>query len=156
MADNVNAATRSRMMSAIRGRDTMPELIVRKYLHRAGLRFRLGGAGLPGRPDIVLPRYRVALFVHGCFWHRHEGCRFATTPKTNADFWNAKFAQNLRRDTVSEGKLRAFGWLPMVIWECETSDVDALDRLVWRIWTCGADSWTCVEHNSIPGPYGSE
>lgn len=156
MADTVDAATRSRMMSAIRGRDTMPELMVRKYLHRAGLRFRLGGAGLPGRPDIVLPRHRVALFVHGCFWHRHEGCRFATTPKTNADFWNAKFAQNLRRDTVSEDKLRAFGWSPMVIWECETSDVDALDRLVWRVWACGSDSWTCVAHHAIPAPHGTE
>ena len=95
MVDNVDAATRSRMMSAIRGRDTSPERIVRRYLHGAGLRFRLGGAGLPGRPDIVLPRHRVALFVHGCFWHRHEGCRFTTTPATNADFWKTKFARNV-------------------------------------------------------------
>lgn len=139
MADTVDAATRSRMMSAIRGRDTAPERAVRRYLHAAGLRFRLGGAGLPGRPDIVLPRHRVAVFVHGCFWHRHRGCRFTTTPSTNADFWRAKFARNVARDSANEVKLRALGWMPLVIWGCETSDADSLDELVWRIRTHGAD-----------------
>ncbi len=139
MADTVDAATRSRMMSAIRGRDTAPERAVRRYLHAAGLRFRLGGAGLPGRPDIVLPRHRVAVFVHGCFWHRHRGCRFTTTPSTNADFWKAKFARNVARDSANVDKLRALGWIPLVIWGCETSDGDALDGLFWQIRACGAD-----------------
>src|SRR5690606_8341446 len=101
MMDIVDPSTRSRMMKGIRGRDTEPERIVRQYLHAAGLRFRLGGAGLPGRPDVVLPRHRVALFVHGCFWHRHEGCRFTTTPATNADFWQSKFASNTARDLAN-------------------------------------------------------
>lgn len=139
MVDTVDAATRSRMMSAIRGRDTAPERAVRSYLHAAGFRFRLGGAGLPGRPDIVLPRHRVAVFVHGCFWHRHRGCRFTTTPSTNADFWKAKFARNVARDSANEDKLRALGWRPLVIWGCETSDADALDGLFWQIRACGAD-----------------
>jgi DNA mismatch endonuclease (patch repair protein) len=139
MVDNVDAATRSRMMSAIRGRDTAPELAVRRYLHGAGLRFRLDGAGLPGRPDIVLPRHRVAVFVHGCFWHRHEGCRFTTTPSSNIDFWNTKFIHNVRRDAENEIILNELGWQPLVIWECETRDVHALDRLVWLVLACGAD-----------------
>lgn len=139
MVDTVDAATRSRMMSAIRGRDTAPERAVRRYLHAAGFRFRLGGAGLPGRPDIVLPRHRVAVFVHGCFWHRHRDCRFTTTPSTNADFWRAKFARNVARDSANEVKLRALGWMPLVIWGCETSDAEFLDELVWRIRTHGAD-----------------
>lgn len=139
MVDNVDAATRTRMMSAIRGRDTAPERIVRRYLHGAGLRFRLGGAGLPGRPDVVLPRHRVALFVHGCFWHRHEGCRFTTTPATNADFWKTKFACNVTRDAANEAKLSELGWQPLVIWECETTDTEALDRVVWQVLACSAD-----------------
>lgn len=139
MVDNVDAATRSRMMSAIRGRDTAPERAVRRYLHGAGLRFRLDGAGLPGRPDIALPRHRVAVFVHGCFWHRHRDCRFTTTPSTNADFWKAKFARNVARDSANEDKLRALGWRPLVIWGCEASDTDALDGLFWKIRACGAD-----------------
>lgn len=138
MVDTVDAATRSRMMSAIRGRDTAPERAVRRYLHAAGLRFRLGGAGLPGRPDIVLPRHRVALFVHGCFWHRHEGCRFTTTPSTNADFWKAKFARNVARDIAKENRLRALGWRPLVIWGCEASVADALDGVFWQVQACGA------------------
>ena len=140
MVDTVDAATRSRMMSAIRGRDTAPERAVRKYLHAAGLRFRLGGAGLPGRPDIVLPRYRVAVFVHGCYWHRHRGCRFTTTPSTNVDFWKAKFVRNVARDASNEDKLRALGWRPLVIWGCETSHAEALDELVRQILAYGADS----------------
>ncbi|MCW5642992.1 MAG: DNA mismatch endonuclease Vsr [Rhodoferax sp.] len=139
MVDIVDPSTRSRMMKGIRGRDTEPERIVRRYLHAAGLRFRLGGAGLPGRPDIVLPRHRVALFVHGCFWHRHEGCRFATTPATNAEFWKAKFVRNVARDLANEEKLKMIGWVPLVIWECQTVDAEALDGLVWQVLASGAD-----------------
>lgn len=139
MVDIVDPVTRSRMMKSIRGRDTAPERIVRRYLHGAGLRFRLGGAGLPGRPDVVLPRYRVAVFVHGCFWHRHAGCRFSTTPGNNFDFWQAKFSGNVHRDAGNEIRLKTLGWRPLVIWECELGDVDALDRLVWQILACGGD-----------------
>jgi DNA mismatch endonuclease (patch repair protein) len=126
------------MMSAIRGRDTAPERAVRRYLHGAGLRFRLDGAGLPGRPDIVLPRHRVALFVHGCFWHRHEGCRFTTTPSTNANFWATKFARNVARDETNEAKLTSLGWEPLVIWECQIRNVTELENLVWLILLLGA------------------
>ena len=133
MVDIVDPSTRSRMMKAIRSRDTAPERIVRRYLHAVGLRFRLGGVGLPGRPDVVLHRYRVALFVHGCFWHRHEDCRFTTIPASNADFWKTKFVRNVARDAANEDRLRGLGWQPLVIWECETTDTDALDRLVWQV-----------------------
>lgn len=131
--DIVDPETRSRMMAGIKGRDTRPELIVRRYLHAAGLRFRLGGCGLPGRPDVVLPARRVAVFVHGCFWHRHPGCRYATTPHARAEFWSRKFDANVRRDAHSVAALVEMGWTPATIWECETRSVDALDRLFWRI-----------------------
>src|SRR4051812_7398106 len=96
--DIVDRTTRSRMMSGIRNKNTRPEIAIRQALHAAGYRFRLHRRDLPGSPDIVLPRHRIAVFVHGCFWHRHLGCRFATSPKTNQDFWNTKFAANVARD----------------------------------------------------------
>jgi len=119
--DIVDRATRSRMMSAIRGRDTKPELVVRSYLHRSGLRFRLHSR-LPGKPDLVLPKYRAAVFVHGCFWHRHEGCRFSTTPASNANFWAKKFADNVRRDDHVRRQLAQLGWRVLVIWSCELNE----------------------------------
>ncbi|MCC6929817.1 MAG: DNA mismatch endonuclease Vsr [Gemmatimonadaceae bacterium] len=118
MADIVDRATRSRMMAGIGGKDTAPELIVRRFLHRAGLRFRLHRRDLPGRPDLVLTRFCVAVLVHGCFWHRHPGCRFATTPSTNTGFWRAKFAANVARDRRTLRELRRRGWRPIVVWEC--------------------------------------
>lgn len=131
--DVVDRQTRSRMMASIRGRDTKPELLVRRYLHRAGLRFRLHGRDLPGSPDIVLPRHRSVVLVHGCFWHRHPGCRYATSPATRIDFWTRKFEGNVARDRRNEERLAALGWTVHVIWECETRDELALDRLFWRI-----------------------
>lgn len=131
--DVVGPKTRSRMMAGIKGRDTHPELIVRRYLHAAGLRFRLGGCGLPGRPDLVLPTRRVAVFVHGCFWHRHPECRFATSPDTRAAFWTSKFEANVRRDANVLSALLAMDWTAMTIWECETRTFAALDELFWRI-----------------------
>lgn len=119
MVDVVDRATRSRMMSGIRGRDTKPELIVRKYLHAAGLRFRLAPKNLPGKPDIVLPKYRTVAFVHGCFWHRHESCKFATVPATRPKFWLKKFADNVARDERVAKALEQTGWRVFVIWECE-------------------------------------
>ena len=109
------------MMSGIRGKNTKPELVVRTWLHRAGLRYRLH-AKLPGKPDLVFPRYKTVLFVHGCFWHRHEGCRYATTPANNAAFWRDKFEANVRRDALVKERLRASGWIVRVIWACELTD----------------------------------
>jgi DNA mismatch endonuclease (patch repair protein) len=106
------------MMAGIRGRNTTPELRLRKALHGAGFRFRLHSAKLPGRPDIVFPKFRAAIFVHGCFWHRHEGCRNASVPKSNAAFWAEKFAKNIERDAMNRAGLREAGWRVAIIWEC--------------------------------------
>jgi DNA mismatch endonuclease, patch repair protein len=133
VTDTVDRATRSRMMSAIRGSNTAPELTVRSYLHRQGLRFRLHVRGLPGRPDIVLPKYRTAVFVHGCFWHRHKGCRFSYTPKTRVSFWARKFKENTTRDKRNAEDLRRGGWRSLVIWECQVNKGNHLSRLVGRI-----------------------
>ena len=116
--DVVNRVTRSRMMAGIRGRNTKPEMMVRSLLHRAGLRFRLQAKGLPGRPDIVMRSRRVAIFVHGCFWHRHRGCRFAAVPKTRASFWARKLDANVTRDKRSIEILIQDGWRVLVVWEC--------------------------------------
>lgn len=129
MADIVDRATRSRMMARIRSRDTTPERIVRSYLHRAGLRFRLHGARLAGRPDLVLPRWHAVVFVHGCYWHRHAGCPRATTPATRRAFWERKFADNVARDRRNVRALRRDGWRVFVVWECGLS-IRQLDRLV--------------------------
>ena len=118
MADIVDAATRSRMMAGIRGKDTRPELLLRRALHRRGLRYRLHGRKLPGRPDLVFPRFRAVLFVHGCFWHRHEGCRYATTPATRTEFWQAKFDANVARDVRNQNDLVQADWRLGIVWEC--------------------------------------
>uniref|UniRef100_Q07LJ7 Very short patch repair endonuclease n=1 Tax=Rhodopseudomonas palustris (strain BisA53) TaxID=316055 RepID=Q07LJ7_RHOP5 len=119
MADTISTTHRSWNMSRIRGRDTEPEVKLRSLLHRAGYRFRLHDRNLPGRPDIVLPRYRATIFVHGCFWHRHEGCGNATTPSTRPEFWKAKFDGNVVRDRVNAERLADHGWRVIVVWECD-------------------------------------
>ncbi|MEY2168550.1 MULTISPECIES: very short patch repair endonuclease [unclassified Rhodanobacter] len=124
MTDIVDRATRSRMMSGIRGCDTKPEVIVRKYLHAHGLRYRIAPKNLPGKPDIVLPKYRTVVFVHGCFWHRHPRCRYATTPATNKLFWMEKFKTNTARDRRVQRQLRSDGWRILVVWECQCSTRD--------------------------------
>ena len=106
-------------MSRIRGKDTKPELLVRKGLHARGFRFRLQDRKLPGRPDIVLPKYGVAIMVNGCFWHGHKGCRYATKPKSNIEFWETKIARNKHRDEVTYAHLEALGWTVIIVWECE-------------------------------------
>lgn len=131
MVDIVDATTRSRMMSGIRGKNTKPELIVRSALHRVGLRFRLH-AKLPGKPDLVFPKYRTVLFVHGCFWHRHENCRYATTPASNVDFWKEKFAANVRNDAKVKRQLEESGWRVLIVWECQL-DVENLKLIAKNI-----------------------
>lgn len=137
MTDVVDGATRSRMMASIRGKDTRPELRVRRYLHAAGLRFRLHAKQLPGSPDLVFPACHVAVFVHGCFWHRHPFCRYATTPATRREFWLDKFARNVIRDQRNLLALEQMGWTPLVIWECDTREVESLDGLYWQIRAAG-------------------
>jgi DNA mismatch endonuclease (patch repair protein) len=126
---------RSAQMALVRSSNTKPELRVRKALHAAGLRFRLHDRRLPGRPDIVLPSRRVAVFVHGCFWHRHPdpACKLARMPKSRLDFWEAKLTGNAERDARTTAAVRAAGWTPVVLWECETQDPEALSAAVARI-----------------------
>ena len=117
--EGIVSSVRSRNMAAIRGKDTAPELAVRRILHAMGLRFRLHRKDLPGRPDIVLPKHRTVVFVNGCFWHRHEGCRYTTTPSTRQEFWQSKFAANVERDGRNRTDLQQLGWRVIVVWECE-------------------------------------
>jgi DNA mismatch endonuclease (patch repair protein) len=116
--DSLVSASRSRNMSAIRGKDTAPELIMRRLVRRLRYQFETSPTDLPGRPDIVLRRRKIAIFVHGCFWHRHAGCRFTTSPATRREFWKAKFDQNVRRDWRNVEALRRMGWRVLVVWEC--------------------------------------
>lgn len=120
-------------MALVRGRDTKPELRVRQALHAAGLRFRLHDRRLPGTPDLVFPGRQIALFVHGCFWHRHSGCRAARLPKSRIDFWEPKLSGNVERDARQRVELEALGWTVMIIWECETHDPNMLTELANRI-----------------------
>jgi DNA mismatch endonuclease (patch repair protein) len=119
MADKWDTATRSRTMSRIRSRDTKPELVVRSLLHRQGYRFRLHRKDLPGRPDIVLPRYRTVVFIHGCFWHQHKACPAGHMPKSRQDYWEPKLARNVKRDAKHRRQLRAQGWQVLTVWECQ-------------------------------------
>jgi len=125
--DKIDPDRRSENMRRIGRKNTQPELAVRRALHARGRRFRLHQADLPGKPDIVLPKHRLAIFVHGCFWHRHRGCANCTDPKTRPDFWATKFAANVERDARAERQLRDLGWRVETIWECEASCETALD-----------------------------
>lgn len=118
MIDIVDQSTRSRMMAAIGGRNTKPEVVLRRALHSLGFRFRLHSNQVVGRPDIVLAKHNAAIFVHGCFWHRHEGCRYKTTPASRQEFWTAKFEANVARDAVVRAALRERGWRVAIVWEC--------------------------------------
>lgn len=140
--DVVDSATRSRMMAGIRSKDTKPEMAVRRYLHARGFRYRLHARDLPGSPDLVLPKYRAAILVHGCFWHRHSGCRFATTPTSNVERWDAKFQANIARDATKLASLEEAGWRVIVVWECELrrDPTERLQRLAQEI----------TEQNSSP------
>lgn len=113
-------------MSRVKGRNTVPELLVRSLIHRMGFRFRLHRKDLPGKPDIVFPSQKKAIFVHGCFWHRHRGCKYATDPKTRKRYWHEKFEANVARDDRTVRRLRAAGWRVMVVWQCETKEPERL------------------------------
>jgi DNA mismatch endonuclease, patch repair protein len=130
VADVFTKSKRSYVMSRIRSRDTAPERAVRSMLHGMGHRFRLHRTDLPGKPDIVLPRFGTAILVHGCFWHRHAGCRFAYTPKSRTGFWLSKFASNVARDQNVKKELAKLGWKTIIVWECE---LESPERLLVRL-----------------------
>lgn len=129
MADRFTKDVRSRMMSGIRGRDTLPERTLRSLLHKRGFRFRIGRKDLPGRPDLALAKYGSVIFVHGCFWHQHPSCRYATKPASNTEFWRAKFAGNVIRDGRVAEQLGALGWRMLTVWECELRSASAHDTV---------------------------
>ncbi|PKL48589.1 MAG: very short patch repair endonuclease [Candidatus Riflebacteria bacterium HGW-Riflebacteria-2] len=130
MADTLSKTRRSWNMSQIRSKNTTPEKIVRSALHGLGLRFRLESTHLPCRPDIILAKHKTVIFVHGCFWHRHSGCKYSYKPKTRVDFWEDKFRQNIQRDLKNEASLKELGWNVVTIWECETKDADKLAAIL--------------------------
>ena len=130
--DRLTPEGRSALMARIRGKDTKPEVRLRSLLHGLGYRFRCHRADLPGTPDIVLPGRGKVLFLHGCFWHRHEGCRCATVPRTRVEFWRAKFERNVRRDRAVRRALNAAGWSAGVVWECQMRDTARLERRLAR------------------------
>src|SRR5258706_7886769 len=135
--DTLSEEKRKEIMSHIRSKNTKPEYKVRSTLHRMGFRFRLHCVDLPGTPDIVLPKYRTVIFVHGCFWHQHPLCKRATMPVHNADFWKAKFERNLKRDAEKVSALKALGWRVLIIWECETKKVENLSERLREVLTSG-------------------
>lgn len=128
--DRLTPERRSWLMSRVAGKNTTPELRVRRAVHALGLRFRLHRKDLPGKPDLVFPKLRLAVFVHGCFWHRHAGCQKATFPKSRTDFWLRKFTGNQTRDKKAINELESAGWRVAVIWECETKGPDALRKVI--------------------------
>lgn len=144
--DIVDQSTRSRMMRSVRQRDTLPEVRLRRALHKLGFRYRLGRRDLPGSPDIVFPRFKAVVFVHGCFWHGHD-CRFATVPKTRTDFWIAKFEANRRRDARVVRELEAAGWRVLTLWECALKSDQAAHASADRVadWLCRSLSYRAVD-----------
>ena len=129
MVDTVSTATRSKIMSRVRGKDTGPEMFVRRLIHKAGFRYRLHVAGLPGQPDLVFPKRKKIIFIHGCFWHSHTGCARARIPKSRTNFWQAKFEANKARDERNIHTLRQAGWKVLVLWECELRNPQLLDKI---------------------------
>lgn len=151
MTDRLTKEQRSWNMAQIKGKDTKPEVLVRSILHRAGYRFRKNVKRLPGKPDIVLPKYRTVIFVHGCFWHRHKGCKDATTPKSNKVFWKKKFERNVSNDRKNQRDLQKLGWKIVTIWECQLKRPDKIqcrpDRLLaGRLAIVRKDSSESVKH----------
>ena len=133
MTDLVSEEQRSYIMSRIGSKNTKPELLVRSYLHRRGFRFRIHGKELPGRPDLVFPKYRSVVFVHGCFWHRHKGCTRSTMPATRVEFWRSKFERNVARDRSNQAGLRELNWKVIVLWECEIATIAGREERLPRL-----------------------
>lgn len=133
MVDTVSRGKRTEIMSSVKQRHTKPELIVRKLLHKLGYRFRLHSKNLPGTPDIVLPRYKSAIFVHGCFWHQHVDCPKSRRPSTNTDYWERKLDENIERDRRKESELVNKGWKVLTIWQCQLKDMSKLEINLKRI-----------------------
>lgn len=127
MVDVVDSETRSRIMASIRAKNTRPELVLRKALHRRGFRYRLHAKYIPGRPDFALRKFNAVVFVHGCFWHRHEGCRLATVPATRTEFWTSKFERNVARDNEVHSRLVKVGWRVATVWECALRKAEHID-----------------------------
>jgi len=130
--DTLSRSKRSWLMGRVSSKDTKPEMTVRRAVHSMGYRYRLHRSGLPGRPDLVFGSRKVVIFVHGCFWHRHAGCRKATTPASNRDYWLQKFRDNESRDRRKTRELNKLGWRVVVVWECETSDIEKLKKRLCR------------------------
>jgi DNA mismatch endonuclease (patch repair protein) len=154
--DPLSPAQRSALMARIRGKDTGPERMVRSLVHGLGYRFRLHRRDLPGTPDLVLPRLRTAIFVHGCFWHRHRHCRFATTPATRRIFWQEKFNLNLERDRRAAAALRRMGWLVITVWECQLRQPHRVRARLVRL--LGSGSASVCRHGGcprVPGRYSA-
>lgn len=140
MTDVFSTEKRSAVMRRVKGRDTAPELAVRRILRAAGVGYRLGGCGLPGRPDVVMKGRRLAIFVHGCFWHGHDCARGSRQPKANADYWIAKIARNRVRDATAQAALQEQGWRVLTVWECEMKTPDFAERLIRAVSTQAADA----------------
>ena len=142
MTDVFTKQKRSEVMSRIRGKDTKPELLVRRYLHGLGFRFRLHKKGVPGRPDLWLPKYNAAIFVNGCYWHQHQGCKYAYTPKQNKQFWKAKLESNIARDLENLAKLKSHGIRVLVVWECQLNSIKAREQTLPKI-----SAWVTSSNN---------
>lgn len=153
MADTMTPEQRSRCMAAIKGKDTKPEMIVRKYLFSRGLRFRIQVSKLPGKPDIVLPKYKTVIFVNGCFWHGHEGCKYFRLPKSNVEFWKEKIERNVERDKESMQRLLDLRWKVIRVWECELRNKanreDTLNKIYNSITSSGNSGYN-LEETDIP------
>lgn len=153
MTDIKSPADRSRNMAAIKGKDTKPEMIVRKYLFSRGLRFRVQVRKLPGTPDIVLPKYKTAIFVNGCFWHGHEGCKYFRLPKSNVEFWKEKIERNIERDRESMQALLDLGWKVIRVWECELRNKANREEILNKIYasiTSSEGSGYSFEETDVP------
>lgn len=131
--DTVDKATRSKIMSKVGQKNTGPEMKLRRALHKLGFRYRVNVKGLPGTPDLVFPKYKSVIFVHGCFWHRHEGCKYATTPKDREEFWLVKFKANMERDRRNIEVLEKLGWRVLVVWECELKVVSSFKDKIYTV-----------------------
>jgi len=153
--DIVDAPTRSRMMASVRQRDTEPEMLLRRAVHRLGLRFKLHDKGLPGRPDLVFPRFHAVVFVHGCYWHAHT-CRYGTTPSTRREFWTAKFAANRARDARTVDRLLKSGWRTLVVWECAmkpaSPELAARTAEAVRDWLLGGSNCDEIDSTGLRAP----